>query len=618
MTSERDAASGMPALEGVGPLDLGSLRAGYDSGAFRPADLLERLSAAIDADRTPGIWIHRVSREALVEAGQAVERRRAEGARLDLYGVPFAVKDNIDVEGLPTTAACPDFAYVAESSAAVVRRLVDAGAIVVGKTNLDQFATGLVGVRSPYGIPPNPFDGRYITGGSSSGSAAAVTRGLVTFALGTDTAGSGRVPALLNNLVGLKPSRGLFSTRGVVPACRSLDCVSVLSLTCDDARDVAAVATSYDPSDPYSRPDANRFGWHAAPPAAGFRFGVPAGSQREFFGDAESAARFAEAEARLMEMGGTPVEIDLTPFLEVSKLLYAGPWIAERLSGLEEFIDRSPDSVLPVIREILEGGRNARGTDTFRALHRLQELKRRTADVLRTVAFLLVPTAPTAYRIAEVAADPILLNSRLGLYTNFVNLLDLSAIAVPGGFGDRLPTGVTFVAPWGKDAELLAIASVFHQRAKVTMGALGVPLPPPRIPVHAAAETMRLAVVGAHLSGEPLNHQLTDLGACLVRACRTAPCYRLYALPGGPPKKPGLVRTSDATGAAVEVEVWELPRAAFGTFFANVSPPLCIGTLEIEDGERVAGFLCEPHGVLGATDISSFGGWRRYLARTGE
>jgi allophanate hydrolase len=602
----------MPASVHRDSLDLSALQTAYQADA-RPVDVIELVHARIEDDDTPGIWIHRASREALIAAALKVERRRDAGARLPLYGVPFAVKDNIDVAYLPTTAACPDFAYLAGSSAHVVERLVDAGAIVVGKTNLDQFATGLVGVRSPYGVPPNPFDRRYISGGSSSGSAAAVARGHVTFALGTDTAGSGRVPASFNNLVGLKPSRGLLSCAGVVPACRSLDCVSVLALTCEDAVDVAEVAAAYDPLDPYSRPEADQRGWRAAMHDRGFTFGIPRLEQREFFGDSESARLFDDARQRLEALGGHAAVVDLTPFTEASALLYDGPWIAERFADLEWFLKRHPDSLLPVTRQILERGAAPSAAKAFRALHRLEELKRTVARAFDGLDVLALPTTPTVYRIDEIAADPIGCNARLGVYTQFMNLLDLSAVALPNGFrSDGLPSGITLAGLWGWDAQLLAIASAFHQALGGTMGARGLALPSPR-PREAPPSThLRLAVVGAHLSGEPLNPQLTTLGARIVRATRTAPCYRLYALGGPPPARPGLVRVASPAGTKIEVEVWELSRTAFGTFFSNVPPPLSIGTIELEDGERVAGFLCESYALADAQEISEFGGWKRY------
>ena len=491
-----------------------------------------------------------------------------------------------------------------------------AGAIVVGKTNMDQLATGLVGVRSPYGIAVNPFDERYLAGGSSMGSGVAVARGLCSFALGTDTAGSGRVPAAFTNTVGLKPSRGLISTTGVVPACRSLDCVSVFALTCEEAALVADCARGFDAKDPGSRPEADRLRWTATAPAR-FRFGVLAAEDREFFGDVEAARLYDDAISALAALGGEPVTVPFLPFREAARLLYEGPWVAERLTPFEDLLARE-NTVLPVIRAILSGGRRYSGVDVFQAVHRLEALRQQVRGLWREMDVLFLPTTPTIYKIAEVEVEPITLNARLGTYTNFVNLLDLAAVAVPAGFRtDGLPAGVTFIGPRDSDARLGAIAARFHRHTGRIAGATGLPLAPPPATTGAAADMLRLAVVGAHLTGEPLNGQLTDLGARLARSCRTAPLYRLFALPDATPPKPGMVRVGEG-GHAIEIEIWELPRASFGAFFANVRPPLCIGTVEADDGEKVAGFLCEAHAVAGARDISALGGWRRFVHGAGS
>jgi allophanate hydrolase len=597
-------------------LDLTSLQAAYASGRLKPSDLVDRIAAALDARSGPGVWIHKVPAAELRAAALALEARKSAGQPMPLYGIPFAVKDNIDVAGLPTTAACPAYARPAAATAPVVKRLLDAGALLVGKTNLDQFATGLVGVRSPYGVPPNPFDPRYIVGGSSSGSAAAVARGVVSFALGTDTAGSGRVPAGFTNLVGLKPSPGLLSTRGVVPACRSLDCVSVFALTCEDAAAVTAVAAAHDPQDPYSRPAPSSLRWEDPIDAPSLRFGVPAAAHLDFFGDRQQAVSFEKAMSRLRQMGVLLHEVDLGQFFEAAELLYDGPWIAERLAGLEEFVEKNPEALLPVTRGILLEGKKVSGTQAFAGQQRLAALKQSVRPLWNRIDVLVVPTAPGIYRIEDVEREPRSLNKRLGRYTNFVNLLDLAALAVPSGLrDDGLPAGITFIGPWGSDGRLAALGSQYHRRVGGTMGATGAPLTvaraarPPE-----SGDGLRLAVVGAHLGGEPLNHQLTERGAHLVRACKTAPLYRLYALPGTTPPKPGLVRIArdGIEGTAIDVEVWEMPRPAFGSFFALVPPPLCLGTIELEDGEKVSGFLCESYAVKGAEDISSFGGWRAF------
>jgi allophanate hydrolase len=596
-------------------LHLQALKKAYEAGELAPASLAERLAERLAAEGHEGIWIDRLSAGEIVSQARAVEARRRAGEALPLYGVPFAVKDNIDVEGRTTTAGCPAFGYRAARTATAVSRLLEAGAILVGKTNLDQFATGLVGVRSPYGVPRNPFDDRYIVGGSSSGSAAAVARGLVGFALGTDTAGSGRVPAAFTNIVGLKPSPGLVSTAGVVPACRSLDCVSVFALTVEDAREVAALAAAYDPAGPYGReaPAPGAFARRARP--ARFRFGVPPPGDLELFGDGAAAALFARAVERLEALGGERVAIDYAPFREAAALLYQGPWIAERLCELERFIAASPGALLPVTLEILRGGARFSATEAFAAAHRIEELRRATAPVWRDVAALALPTAPTIYRVEEVEREPLALNTRLGTYTNFVNLLDLAALAVPAGFRpDGLPFGITLVGPHGSDGLLAALGGAFHAAGGGPMGATGVPLPADEPgPSAAARDRIPLAVVGAHLSGMPLNGQLVELGGRLLRACRTAPVYRLYSLPDATPPKPGLVRVASG-GAPIEVEVWSLPAEAFGAFFANVRAPLSLGTVALEDGEAVPGFLCEAYAVAGALDITSHGGWRAFRA----
>jgi len=594
-------------LRATDSLDLHALGAQLRSGALRPshvvAGVLERIAARGD-DKT---WIHVVPRAELEARAAELERRGASG--LSLYGIPFAIKDNIDLAGHPTTAACPEYAYTPQHSASVVQALLDAGAIAIGKTNLDQFATGLVGVRSPYGAPSSTFDPRYISGGSSSGSAVAVAAGVVSFALGTDTAGSGRVPAAFNNLVGLKPTCGLLSTSGVVPACRSLDCVSIFALTAGDAAWVLDVVAKFDSSDPYSRRERAA----AAPTAiAGCRIGVPRASQLEFFGNRDAQKLFEGAVAKLAQLGAKTVEIDFAPFLATARLLYEGPWVAERYVAIREFIDRKPEALHPVTRRITLGGVKPTAAECFSAQYKLRALIRDAEPAWKAADVLLAPTAGTTYTRAEVEADPIRLNSNLGIYTNFVNLMDLSAIAVPAGFTSAgLPFGVTLLAPAFSDRSLCALGGELHRALVDTMGATRLPLPP------AAARPprtgVRLAVCGAHLSGLPLNHQLTERGARLVRACRTAPHYRLYALAGFTPPRPGMVRESG--GHRIEVEVWELSTEAFGSFVDAIPAPLGIGTVELEDGEQVKGFVCEPYATRGAHDVSDLGGWRAYLQK---
>jgi allophanate hydrolase len=488
--------------------------------------------------------------------------------------------------------------------------LVDAGAIVIGKTNLDQFATGLVGTRSPYGACGNAFDPKYISGGSSSGSGVAVAAGLVSFSLGTDTAGSGRVPAAFNNIVGLKPTKGLLSTRGVVPACRSLDCVSIFGLTAEDSRAVLAVARGFDAKDPFSRRPRAR----GLPNIADCRFGVPRSDQLEFFGNKDAEQLFGAAVEALEGLGARRVEIDFSPFVETARLLYGGPWVAERYLAIKEFFDRRAEAVYPVTREIIGGAAKYSAADGFAAQYKLEELRRRAEPVWDEIDVLVTPTAGTIYTIKEVNADPIRLNTNLGYYTNFMNLLDLAAIAVPAGFQkDGLPFGITFVAPAFSDEGLCGLGGVVHRRLVDKMGAMGVALPELGGGEAGALHGfVKLAVCGAHISGLPLNHQLTERGGRLVQTCRTAPRYRLYALSGFSPPRPGMVRV-ESGGVAIEVEVWALPTESVGSFVDGIPPPLGIGTVELESGELVRGFVCEGYAVVGAEDVSRFGGWRAYV-----
>ncbi len=594
----------------VGSLDLAALAAGYRDGSLTPTATARAVLARIAAAGEDHVWIERVAAADLLARAAALEALPA-GARaaLPLFGIPFAVKDNIDAAGLPTTAACPDFAYRPADSATAVQRLLDAGALLVGKTNLDQFATGLVGVRSPYGIARNAFDPLCVPGGSSSGSAVAVAAGLVSFPLGTDTAGSGRVPAAFNNIVGLKPTKGLVSTAGVVPACRSLDCVSVFALTVEDAMDVLAVMAAPDPRDAYSR---------AAPPApaalqAPFRFGVPQVGQLRFFGNAEAERLYHAALDRLRGLGGVAVAIDYAPFAEAAALLYSGPWVAERTAAVGDFLAAHPESGLAVTSTIIEGGRTRSAVDAYRAMYRLEELRRDTAPVWDAIDLLAVPTTGTIYTIEEVMADPVALNSNLGTYTNFTNLLDLCGIAVPAGFqADGRPAGITLLAPAFRETAVAAVAAAAHRAAGVPLGATGVPLPPARPVSYGAERLVPLLVVGAHLSGQPLNRHLTAAGGRLMETVLTAPRYRLHALPGEP-ARPGMLRVAEG-GGAVAGEVWALTPEAFGRIVAGIPRPLSVGTVELADGRTVKGFLCEAADVADAPDISHFGGWLAYRA----
>lgn len=593
-------------------LDLASLGGAYRRGTLTPDAVVRDIYAALPLWADNPMWIHLARLAHVLRQVQRVEARRAAGEPLPLYGVPFAVKDNIDVAAWPTTAACPAFAYTPGETAFAVQRLLDAGALLIGKTNLDQFATGLVGTRSPFGACRNVFNGDFISGGSSSGSAVAVAAGLASFALGTDTAGSGRVPAGFNNIVGLKPTPGVVSTRGVVPACRSLDCVSVFALTCEDAAFVFGRMRGYDAQDCYAREDTVPA---RALPLTAFRCGVPAASQLEFFGDDKARAAFEQSLAALRGAGATIVDIDFDPFAETARLLYDGPWVAERHAAVGAFMASHVDDVNPLTRRIIESAQDWNAADTFKALYRLRELKRHCDAQWQHMDVLVVPTSGTIYTHNAVAASPLACNTNLGYYTNFVNLLDLCALAVPGFFrADGLPAGVTLIAPAHQDHALAAIGGRLHRASGVRMGATPFALPDaePALPI-AAADDIVLAVVGAHLSGLPLNHQLTTRGARLLQATTTAAAYRLYALPDTVPPKPGLLRVAQG-GEPVAVELWALSPAAFGAFVAEVPPPLAIGTLTLADGRPVKGFLCEACATQGARDITHFGGWRAYLA----
>lgn len=552
--------------------------------------------AAYDSHQ-PQAWISRADPAALRAAARAVDARIAAGEHLPLAGVPYAAKDNIDVAGMETTAACPVFAYRPERSATVIEKLEAAGAICVGKTNLDQFATGLVGTRSPYGIPRNVYNRDYVSGGSSSGSAVATAAGLVGFALGTDTAGSGRVPAAFNHLVGLKPSKGRWSTRGLVPACRTLDCITVFADRLEDAALVDSVLAGFDAEDAFSRPLADV-------PIRGRRIGVPARAQRQFFGDVEAECLYDRALAALAR-GCELVEIDIDPLLEAAQLLYGGPWVAERTAAVAALLESNPLAIDPVVREVIAPGGTMLATELWNGIYRLADLARGAEAMWGEVDALAFPTTGTTYRVAELLEVPVALNSNLGRYTNFVNLLDMAAVAVPAGArGNGTGFGITLIGPAHSDKGLIALAGDYLASAGLP------PLPP--LDLGDRMDTVKLAVVGAHLEGMPLHWQLTSRGATFVGAFTTAPNYRLYAMADSVPPKPALVHSE--AGAAIALEVYELDMASFGSFVTEVPPPLAIGTVQLADGSSVKGFVAEPRALTGAEDITHLGGWRAYIA----
>jgi allophanate hydrolase len=592
------------------PETIAAIVAAHRAGTLTPAQTVARTYQRIRDHNDPAVFISlRDEKDAIAEASSLAARTDA--ARLPLYGVPVAVKDNIDALGFPTTAACPAFSYTPTHDSTAVERLRAAGAIIIGKTNLDQFATGLVGVRSPYGIPKNSIRQDLIPGGSSSGSATAVGAGLVPLSLGTDTAGSGRVPAMLNNIVGLKPSLGMISTAGLVPACRTLDCISVFALTVDDAALALAIMAGPDQADPFSRD--RPLGAITSFPA-NLRLGVPRNGQLIFFGDKKAEAAYGDALKRWTALGAELVEFDLEPFYETARLLYEGPWIAERYLVIKNLLASAPDSIHPVTREITAAGARLTAAETFSALYRLQGLRKIAERTFTNIDALVLPTAPTAYTTAQVLANPIELNSRLGTYTNFVNLLDLCGLALPAAMrGDGIPFGITLLAPAGRDALLASIGRVFHADTKLTVGAKGVPQASLASPPASNIDEIPIAVVGAHLSGMALNGELKALNGKLIEATKTTPDYKLYALQTTPPK-PGMLRVEAGKGASIELEIWSLSSSAFGKFVNAIPAPMAIGTVLLADGRSVKGFLVEPEVLGEARDITGYGGWRAYMA----
>jgi allophanate hydrolase len=591
-------------------LDLSSIRDAYARG-MTPLDLVEEVIARCNASDDPAIFITRAPDDMLRAAASELMERAPEPNSLPLWGIPFAVKDNIDVAGLPTTAACPAYEYSPETDATLIARLKAAGALVVGKTNLDQFATGLNGTRSPYGAPRCVFDKAYVSGGSSSGSAIAMASGLVAFSLGTDTAGSGRVPAAFNNLVGIKPTPGLVPNTGVIPACRSVDVVTVFAATVGDGIAVRRVMEGYDAADPFSA--------EAVPvslPASGLRIGVLDGTEREFYGNKAYEALYDAAIERAKSLGATIVPFDYAPFREAAELLYNGPWVAERLAAVKDFIATNAGDFDPTVRTIIQGAKAYDAVAAFEGRYKLEALRQKAKVEWSKVDVLMLPTSPTTYSVEEMLADPIARNGHFGRYTNFANLFGYAGIAIPAGFdpAGHLPSGVTLIGPGFSDEALAPFADAMHRALAAGMGKDKAAAIPEASRVKPADDgTISVVVVGAHLTGMPLNHELTGPGGTLVKSCRTAGDYRLFVLPNTTPPKPGLIREPGFDGKGLEVEVWKLPPAAFGKFVANIPAPLGIGKLTLDDGSQVSGFLCEAHAVAGAREITELGGWRAYI-----
>lgn len=587
-------------------LSIDYLNARYANGSLTPRQLIADLLQRIEAVDNPAVWIYQLSAEELEP--YLLKLEAADPSTLPLYGIPFAIKDNIDLAGIPTTAACAAYSYVPKASSPVVEKLIQAGAIPLGKTNLDQFATGLVGVRSPYGAPRNPIAPDRVPGGSSSGSAVALSEQLVTFSLGTDTAGSGRVPAMFNKLWGLKPSRGRLSTSGVVPACRTLDCVSIFALNAADGQAVLKIAEGYDAADAYSQPTRD-----VKLPATN-KLGIPKSEQLMFFSDADFHPVWLQALEDLEAKGWELVEIDFEPFLRAARLLYEGPWVSERTTALKNFLESNAEDFYPATRQIISAGVDNTATEAFAAAYKLAELKRDSEGVWDGIAAIVSPTAGGFPTLADMEADPIGPNSQLGYYTNFMNLLDLCAVAAPAGETDAgLPFGLTWIAPRDTDKALVQIAADGPQVA------FGGKRPPSDLKggrLSSAAvtdqETLSILLFGAHMSGLPLNQQVLGLGGEFIAEVQTAPLYKMIYLPEPAPHRPGIIRVGEG-GASIAAEEWRFPKAALGEFLSTIQQPLGLGQLELTDGRKVHGFLCEAAAADGAEDISSTGGWRGYL-----
>ena len=583
-------------------LQISALLDAYRSGSLTVEAVMEHCMR--EAERiAPEAWIHRLSDDEIAPYLEVLKNESPDTR--PLYGIPFAIKDNIDLADVPTTAACPAFSYVPEASAFVVQRLIDAGAIPIGKTNMDQFATGLVGTRSPYGACPNAFDPEYISGGSSSGSAVAVAEGCCSFSLGTDTAGSGRVPAAFNNLIGLKPSKGLLSCTGVIPACRSLDCISVFALDASDAQAVLDVAAAFDAADPYAREL-----MQTPVSSECFTFGVPKPEQLNFFGNTDYEHAFAESIALLQKAGGQKVEIDFQPFIDAANLLYSGPWVNERHAAVGHFIETHGDEVLETTRNIIRSGLDYSAPEVFKAMYTLQSLKRTADDVMRSIDVLVTPTVGTCYTTEAVNADPIQLNTNLGYYTNYMNLLDYAAIAVPTVMTRPIPFGITLVSFAGSDAKLLALASRLHETSDLSIGKSAHK--PVSFQPLLKTDQVDLAVCGAHLKGYPLHYQLEALGAEFVEEAHTAPEYRMYAFTSNGTAKPGLIRDSKI-GGPIRVEIYRMDHAAFGQFVKSIPAPLGIGKLALVDGRTVCGFIAEPTVMDIGEEITHLGDWRKHV-----
>ncbi|MGG4481942.1 allophanate hydrolase [Paenibacillus illinoisensis] len=566
-------------------MSISALRTGYLRGSFTPAEVVESIIERAKDTEDYHVWITRPSRERITPYLEKLQHLSI--TEYPLWGIPFAIKDNIEVQGWPVTAGCPEFSSVSEQYAIVVERLIAAGAIPVGKTNLDQFATGLVGTRSPYGETCNALRPELISGGSSSGSAVAVALGQAAFSLGTDTAGSGRIPAALHGLVGYKPAVGAWPSTGLVPACRSIDCITVFTHELEDAVSVDRIVRGPHAEDAFSKTRP------LGPTRAPAKWLLPKG-ELTFFGPFAEAYETAwqAAKQALLQSGVYVDEVDISMLQEAAALLYEGPLVAERWADLEMFAQQHPGALFPVTEKVLRTG----GKDTFtaaalfRAQHRLAEIRRSTAEWLHN-AVLVLPTCGGTWTREQVQQDPIQTNSHMGLYTNHCNLLDLSAIAVPAGkAAEDLPFGITLFTLPEQEASMVEAARIFE-------------------PHH---NRLLVAVCGLHMRGMSLEPQMTGLGAFFVEETRTAPEYRLYKL-NTSPAKPGLVHTLEE-GTSIDLELWSMPLSSFGSFTAAIPAPLGIGKIMLQDGRVVSGFICEASAAQNAVDMSHLGGWRNIVA----
>lgn len=592
-------------------LNISAVKTAYKNNEITPKELIHKLRNQAVTQKDYNAWITLLEPAQLDGYLSYLEGKSIDD--LPLYGVPFAIKDNIDLAGVPTTAACPDFAYTPTKNAFVVEQLIKAGAIPLGKTNLDQFATGLVGMRSPYGEGKNAFNKDYVSGGSSAGSAISTALSQVSFALGTDTAGSGRIPAAFNNLIGHKPTKGLFSNTGLVPACLSLDCITVFAVNTQDAALVTSVAAQYDSEDSYARENlhGNLIRYFEPKLPNQFTFGVP--TELEFHGNKETEAMFNATIDRLEKMGGTKVNIDFEPFVKAAKLLYEGPWVAERWIATK---DVKRESMLPVIQTIISGAEGRTAADAFSAQYQLQAYKKICDAQVNAVDFILTPTCPTQFTREELRQEPIKYNSILGTYTNFMNLLDYTATNIPVGCtANKVSWGVTLFSHPFTDMKLLSYGGALHEALNLSQGATDFPLQKfTGSSLPAPEKNINVVVCGAHLEGFPLNWQLTERGASLVSKTESSANYQLYALPDG--KRPAMLRDED-NGTAIAVEVWSMPMENFGSFVAGIPAPLGIGKVEMADGNWYCGFMSEGNVVADAKNISEFGGWKAYRQTLG-